>query len=121
MSNVTVSNPTKAQNVAKTSVTPQFFFFLAQIIKPKVPDLKHFKQVVQEEKWRKAMNEELEALESHDTWEITELPYGKQAIGCKCLYRTKYHSDRRFDINKTCLYWEIGRGMELTMKRHLLL
>ena len=35
------------------------------------------------------MNEELDALEENNTWEITDLPEGKQAIGCKWLYTTK--------------------------------
>lgn len=37
------------------------------------------------------MNEELEALESNNTWEITDLPHGKHAIGCNWLYTTKYN------------------------------
>lgn len=37
------------------------------------------------------MNEELEALESNNTWEITDLPHGKHAIRCNWLYTTKYN------------------------------
>lgn len=38
------------------------------------------------DEWIKAMNEELIALESTDTWEVVSLPDGKHAIGCRwCL------------------------------------
>lgn len=34
----------------------------------------HYKEAVRDEKWVKAMNEELDALEENHTWEITDLP-----------------------------------------------
>lgn len=36
------------------------------------------------------MNQELMALEKNHTWELTELPPGKRAIGCKWVYKVKY-------------------------------
>lgn len=39
------------------------------------------------------MNEELSALKENDTWSITALPPGKQAIASKWLYKIKCHSD----------------------------
>lgn len=36
-----------------------------------------FKETVKHESWVNAMNEELEALESNNTWEITHLLTGK--------------------------------------------
>lgn len=49
------------------------------------------------------MNIELEALERNGTWVITELPAGKQAIGCKWLYKTKYKPDGTIDRFKSRL------------------
>lgn len=37
---------------------------------------------LQSEEWVTTMNEELCALEENNTWEITHLPPGKQAISC---------------------------------------
>lgn len=34
----------------------------------------HFKEAICTPKWVKEMNEELEALEENETWEITSLP-----------------------------------------------
>ena len=69
----------------------------------------HFKQVVlsldtniepenyriaaQQEKWKRAMQEELEALKQNATWSILPLPPNKIAIGYKWVYKTKYNVD----------------------------
>lgn len=37
--------------------------------------------------------QELEALERNETWEITTLPPGRKAIGCRWMYKTKYKAD----------------------------
>ncbi|KAL4347645.1 hypothetical protein GQ457_17G007160 [Hibiscus cannabinus] len=38
------------------------------------------------------MDEEIMALQRNNTWEIVSLPLGKQAIGCKWVYKTKLKS-----------------------------
>ncbi|PKI57900.1 hypothetical protein CRG98_021688 [Punica granatum] len=43
--------------------------------------------------WREAMNAELSALERNGTWVVTDLPHGKQAIGCKWVYKVKRKAD----------------------------
>ena len=45
------------------------------------------------EMWQKAMNEEIESLESMGTWEITPLPADRKAISCKWVYRIKRDAD----------------------------
>lgn len=52
-----------------------------------------YKQAIQHEHWIKAMHTELQALEQNSTWTITDLPPGKTPIGCRWVYRIKYHSD----------------------------
>jgi len=39
------------------------------------------------------MKEEPNALEQNHTWNVTSLPLGKTAIGCKWIYKIKYKSD----------------------------
>lgn len=46
------------------------------------------------------MNQELDALEMNQTWEVTELPSGCHAIGCKWIYKTKYLPDGNIDKHK---------------------
>lgn len=43
--------------------------------------------------WREAIEEELQNLEQHSTWEYDELPSGRVAIGSKWVFRVKYHPD----------------------------
>lgn len=39
------------------------------------------------------MEHEIVALETNDTWEITDLPPGKKAISSKWVYKIKFKSD----------------------------
>lgn len=56
-----------------------------------------FRQAAQHDNWVDAMNSELEAREKNGTWIITSLPAGKQAIGCKWLYKIKFKPDGSVD------------------------
>jgi len=37
------------------------------------------------------MKKEIKALEENETWILTDLPHGKQPIGCKWVYKIKYN------------------------------
>ena len=53
--------------------------------------------------WLKAMEEEIGAIEKNNTWELTNLPSGKQPIGVKWVYKTKYKPDGEVERYKACL------------------
>lgn len=65
--------------------------FLAAVSAGREP--MHFSEAVQDERWREAMASEIEALQNNGTWTITTLPPKKKALGCKWIYKIKYHSD----------------------------
>lgn len=48
-----------------------------------------YEEAIQEEKWKKAMNEEIKAIKKNDRWVLTSLPQGCKAIGVKWFYKTK--------------------------------
>ena len=39
------------------------------------------------------MKEELDAMESNNTWFVVKLPNGKQLISCRWIYKVKYNPD----------------------------
>lgn len=43
------------------------------------------------------MNKELDALDQNETWEMTQLPKRKKAIGSRWVYKTKYASDEKVE------------------------
>ena len=53
-------------------------------------DPTHFDVAVQIAKWRKAMDEEMEAINKNGTWKLKELPDGAKKIGVKWIYKTKF-------------------------------
>ncbi|RVW67085.1 Retrovirus-related Pol polyprotein from transposon RE1 [Vitis vinifera] len=53
--------------------------------------------------WQHVMRAELQALESNNTWSLCTLPPGKTAVGCKWLYRVKYHADGSIERYKARL------------------
>lgn len=43
--------------------------------------------------WRKAMQQEIHALETNGTWVMEPLLPGKKDLGCKWIYNIKYHAN----------------------------
>lgn len=68
-----------------------------------IADPIHFDDAVKSEKWRKAMDVEIEAIKRNDTWELTELPEGGKKIGVKWVYKTKFNENGEVDKHKARL------------------
>ncbi|KAK2407959.1 putative mitochondrial protein [Trifolium repens] len=62
-----------------------------------------FTEAVKEEKWKKAMDAEIEAIEKNKTWELTDLPKGQKTIGVKWVYKTKLNEKGEIDKYKARL------------------
>jgi hypothetical protein len=65
-----------------------------------------FSQANKDPKWRKAMQEEFQALMDNHTWELVPHPQ-RHVIGCKWVYKVKQKADGSIDRFKTRL---IARG-----------
>lgn len=96
----TSSQPAEIQNIS-THVTHQYYCLMAHLTRQNDPLF--FKNAINECHWLQAMDEELEALERNNTWEIVVLPPGKVAIGSKWVYKTKHHADGKLDKHKSRL------------------
>ncbi|KAG8499583.1 hypothetical protein CXB51_006239 [Gossypium anomalum] len=72
---------------------------------------------VQVLEWKKAILEEMRALEKIGTWEIMELPVGKKIVGCKWVFTTKFKPDGSLDRYKARL---VAKGYTQTYRRDYL-
>ncbi|XP_074315329.1 uncharacterized protein LOC141651520 [Silene latifolia] len=52
-----------------------------------------FKDAIRDDGWCEAMKLEIDALERNATWELSDLPPDKKALGCRWIYKIKYRSD----------------------------
>ena len=62
-----------------------------------------FTEAVKSEKWRKAMDQEIQTIEKNDTWELTVLPSGGKTIGVKWVFKTKFNENGEVDKYKARL------------------
>ncbi|KAJ0440609.1 putative RNA-directed DNA polymerase [Helianthus annuus] len=60
-------------------------------------------EAVSKAEWKRAMEEELASLQKHNTWTLTDLPEGKQAIGLKWVFKLKFHADGKIQKYKARL------------------
>jgi hypothetical protein len=63
----------------------------------------YFEETIKEEKWVDAMNEEIEAIEINDTWDLVDFPIGKTNNGVKWVYKIKFNKKDKVEKKKTRL------------------
>ena len=66
-----------------------------------------FDEAAKQKKWVDAMNNEIEAIERNNTWDLVDLPAGKNVIGVKWVYKTKLNEKGEIDKHKARL---VARG-----------
>lgn len=81
--------------------SPQQKSFIATITNDVEPTC--YDQAASQSHWQEAMQSELAALEANRTWSLTPLPPGKQAIGCRWVYKIKRKSDGSLERYKARL------------------
>jgi hypothetical protein len=53
--------------------------------------------------WKKAMVEEMDALDKNDAWDIVELPAGRKSVGSKWLFKKKFNAQGKVKKYKSQL------------------
>eukprot|EP00253_Pinus_taeda_P030370 PITA_30370 len=68
-----------------------------------VDDPIHFEDAIKDKKWIEVMDEEMNAIERNKTWDLVELPKGKEVIGVKWVYKTKSNAEGKIERHKARL------------------
>jgi hypothetical protein len=66
-----------------------------------------FEEVVKDDLWDQAMDEEIRCIENNQTWKLVDVPEDKDVISVKWIYKTKQDADGNLHKHKTRL---IARG-----------
>jgi len=62
-----------------------------------------FEEIMKDENWVQSMDEETEAIEKNDTWDLVDLPKEKKLNGVKWVYKTKLNEKGEIDRFKARL------------------
>ncbi|KAG5556472.1 hypothetical protein RHGRI_006920 [Rhododendron griersonianum] len=84
-----------------TRLSPSHYAFLAKISGQTEPT--SYAHAIRDPHWQNAMQAELEALQHNNTWSLGPLPTGHKPIGCRWVYKIKYHSDGSIERYKARL------------------
>jgi hypothetical protein len=74
---------------ARESKKPEKFAFLGMQDLEEPSNLQSAIQGEEASEWRSAVNEEFQSLQQNNTWEISDLPEGRKAIGCRWIFKRK--------------------------------
>jgi hypothetical protein len=66
-------------------------------------DLVSFNEAAKEDAWIKEMDEEIDSIERNNTWDLVDLPEGKNNIGVKWVYKNKLNADDEVEKYKARL------------------
>ncbi|KAL4335004.1 hypothetical protein GQ457_07G016830 [Hibiscus cannabinus] len=80
------------------TVFKEFTFKLVCLNEEKVPT--SIDEALKDSKWRRAVEEEINALEKNDTWTVMDLPQGKKVVGCKWVFVVIFNSDGSIQRHK---------------------
>ncbi|KAL4379256.1 hypothetical protein GQ457_02G035690 [Hibiscus cannabinus] len=93
--------PDVRQHISPSQLSTDYHAFVANLASCYEPVFYH--QAVKFPEWRLAMDEELQAMDTLQTWSVVSLPEGKNAIDCKWIYRVKRKADGSIDRYKARL------------------
>ena len=62
--------------------------YVSNLINEKIPRTNE--EALTDNRWKSAINEEINALENNQTWEIIDKQQNKKSVGCRWLFTIKY-------------------------------
>ncbi|RVW48104.1 Retrovirus-related Pol polyprotein from transposon RE1 [Vitis vinifera] len=91
--------------VTYEGLSPSYRAFATSLDDTQVPNT--IQEALKISEWKKAVQDEIDALEKNGTWTITDLPVGKRPVGCKWIFTIKYKADGSVERFKSRL---VARG-----------
>ncbi|RVW84320.1 Copia protein [Vitis vinifera] len=91
--------------VTYEGLSPSYRAFAISLDDTQVPNT--IQEALKISEWKKAVQDEIDALEKNGTWTITDLPVGKRPVGCKWIFTIKYKADGSVEKFKARL---VARG-----------
>ncbi|KAH0705722.1 hypothetical protein KY285_010259 [Solanum tuberosum] len=86
-----VTNHPMSNFLSYRNLSTSYRAFLSQLYGMEIP--RNVQDALNVPKWKKAILEEMNALDRNETWEMVELPRGKKTVGCKWVFTIKFKSD----------------------------
>ena len=68
-----------------------------------VRESESYTKAAKDTNWHAATEEEMQALDANNTWDLVNAQKGVKAIGCKWVYKTKYNADNSVNRYKAQL------------------
>lgn len=90
-----------SNHISYSRFSPPYQIFLANISLLTEPHFYH--EAIVDPRWKHAMDLELAALDSNQTWDVVDLPCNAKPIGCRWVYKLKFLPDGKVDKFKARL------------------
>ncbi|RVW40082.1 Retrovirus-related Pol polyprotein from transposon RE1 [Vitis vinifera] len=104
-SNSSLPEENIGEDRAGEGLSPSYRAFATSLDDTQVPNT--IQEAFKISEWKKAVQDEIDALEKNGTWTITDLPVGKRPVGCKWIFTIKYKADGSVERFKARL---VARG-----------
>ncbi|XP_073126194.1 uncharacterized protein [Henckelia pumila] len=72
---------------------------------------RNIQEALDDQNWKSAVLEEMNALEKNKTWDIVDLPKGKRTVGCRWLFNIKCKANGSVERYKACI---VAKGFTQT-------
>ncbi|KAG7593249.1 Retrotransposon Copia-like N-terminal [Arabidopsis thaliana x Arabidopsis arenosa] len=90
-----------SSSISYSQLSPTHLSYINNITKIPIPH--NFKEAHESKEWCEAVDKEIGAMESTNTWEIATLPPGKKPVGCKWVFTLKFLADGSLERYKARL------------------